>query len=1206
MAIDGVYRYNELIDNIVGGDFYRSLGMVLPYRSGKTEVRLETGTPTNEFGVYINDKFTGTVLSDAEGNVVFWRYLDLGDNEIILLDHLDGRQLKSYVTLRDYAIWLASYAEVLEYIDDNIQETQDDLSIENVTINGIEDHFGEAIRTYNNLGQDLDTYRNFIHELRLGYRNYGSRFRGLETAVAEFTQIPPFGYSRRMWGPNWFLDHSMAMNHRFKERSHSISTTGNITGVTPLGVEADVTPSALHRLYYTAGTNELNWGPFGITGPTIQAADGDLFIPGYPSTVAAYILGLAGTFNITIGVDDILYMDIDNHGLIAITITPGAAVPLATVVTDINNALVADVRYGAPYAAFASVYNSKLLLQCPLAPNSSIKIEHGVQNIAPIILGNKPGDFVFYPNIRNGVYINKIQGNPSVLGNADLEYEYDGSVTPVTRRLRWRSFGAVYSPWVSITQNGNYILTDSLSAQLHVNCITDLMDVLVAPWPATAVVNFSIGYNRTRNNLAQILGLWINCDTSLLPAAGVTIDTITVADDTNYGFDETPDNWWIETPPPSITTTIDTSDVIEGKPDPLDPNPAFKWIIEETVGGETALEVRSHVLNWPMPRPGPRGTNFPQRSRGMFYDYEGFEAKINGWFRSYGAGVATITLAFSFDNGTTWVGSGAFPIVVDTGGLGYEGATYAEFETIVPPDSVPPGSLDNGILVSVAIDKPGGNIKFSIDAMNVGINLISSSYLATVTQVRSRHRQYFGELVWLWSPHPLSLLEKEYLGLRHKKSNITIPLSGVEITHISETTPAGVGNIEYEYNSVGDTRRLRWETLGSTYGAWVSLVGNGSYILTSADGSTITVSITWSLLKILSGTPPAATTNRDVTITDTTVNQGHARRISAANSSIDLLDVTEYDSNNNPTNLFGAISEADFSVCTHVNTTISASDPFVYAYVYPTLLPVEDEQLSFTPVGPNWVATLTYASDQDQVNAILYEDGIAFPNDLWSFTAANQVTITSSYSASSVYTIDYGLIYQVTVPVMDLTGYNLIDHIIFADYFLWDRLDKEQGEYDATIPLFFNPNNGRATLVEQSTMNMSDSNINVEDGSNTYTLSQRYWRYLDSKTVEIDLSQLIAGATYFLSHKEKRVYGKSRLTEVFEHRSGINNAACLAASWNTIERNENIRNDHDFHQLRLSVTGIRDLRDFRIRSMTLKCLHAFGVNRWVPALTEPA
>jgi hypothetical protein len=39
-----------------------------------------------------------------------------------------------------------------------------------------------------------------------------------------------------------------------------------------------------------------------------------------------------------------------------------------------------------------------------------------------------------------------------------------------------------------------------------------------------------------------------------------------------------------------------------------------------------------------------------------------------------------------------------------------------------------------------------------------------------------------------------------------------------------------------------------------------------------------------------------------------------------------------------------------------------------------------------------------------------------------------------------------------------------------------------------------------------------------------------------------------------------------------------------------------------YHQMRMTISGIRDVRDFKIRSMVLKGLHLYGAGASVPGL----
>ena len=83
---------------------------------------------------------------------------------------------------------------------------------------------------------------------------------------------------------------------------------------------------------------------------------------------------------------------------------------------------------------------------------------------------------------------------------------------------------------------------------------------------------------------------------------------------------------------------------------------------------------------------------------------------------------------------------------------------------------------------------------------------------------------------------------------------------------------------------------------------------------------------------------------------------------------------------------------------------------------------------------------------------------------------------------------------------------------------------------------------------------------------------------------------------------------QNNLNVVFEHRSSDTSTNLLSASWSPVSQNEAIDVSqtpaHQYHQLRLSVTDIRDLRDFKLRSLVLKGLRLRGANAFVPGLTN--
>lgn len=1191
-------RYTDLLTYLPTGSCYESLGTVIPYRFGTTEIRLETASPSTKYGLYINDKYNGTVVSDVEGNVVFSAHLDRGNNEFRLMNLSTGRKLTSWVTVREYALWLAAYAEIFTAIDENIERVYDSLFVNQVGLQEVEDRFGAEAETYNNLGLSLSDYRRQLHELRLAYRNFGGTYRGLEHAVADFTQVPPFGYQRRKWGPNWVVDQSMLKNHRFTDRSCSLAWTGvGVDGVSFLGVEPDVVQSAgVHLLVFVPGPpNFLLWAPNGVPGPFIEATAGDLFLPGPESTTPAFVLGQLGAFGITAGVNDYVYLNIDNLGTIAIQLVTGLPNPtVANVVTDINTALVADSRYGAGYALTASSYNSKILLE---SVGNTVWIENGVQNAAPVLFGVPYEALTFDPNPVSGFYSRSIDLVTGMVGSSVVTI--DTTVTPAT--VAWQGPASGAGAAIPIATTGTYSVLDAAGSTL--NFYVDLDELPASIVTAQA---FTVGYELKAERVAETQGIYVLVDPTLFPAI-MTWDTVDVSDDATLGTPETPDNWFITAPSPpvGVSTDFTYSDVTTSRVEDLDPASAYSWHVQ-TLGNNVAT-VESTVHLSPMPRPGPRGSAFPQRSPGLFYDYEGFTAVLSGWLRNREPNLTTVRLGFSWDGGATWTMSVPQVVVSDTGGSQYEDKTFVEFSTIIPAEIT-----DNEVRIQLYLSSTTPNVDVDIDSFTVQVENISSAYLTNATTPRTRHRQYFGELLWCWSPEELTLNELEYIGIQHKKPNRRNPFSGVELLTVSADTPVGSGTMTYRYNSLGDVRELKWDSAGSTWGpglGWNILAADGIHTLTSSDGSSVSVYVTYASTPVLTGTPPSSETTATISVTDITVNPGHARKISPVQSSIDIFDVTEYDALGVPVNLTGAITEGDFAACTMSNLSIEPADPFKYSYAYPTYPPVIAETLTVDSVTN--LASLDYTSDQDQDTAVLYIDGLPLFNIdpatglwAWRFTSATQIEIRPAYfSPTSVYTIDYNLLYQVTTPMYMLDA-TYQDFAWWADYYVWERFESIQGEYDSEVAVTFNSFNGRAYLRQQSTMDMTDAHLYVQNAFEQNEVPQRNWRFLNANTLEMDLSQYVSDAQYLLVHKERRVYETSDLTILFEHRSANTPAGCLAAAWVTTERNENVSvlGNERYHQMRMTISGIRDVRDFKIRSMVLKGLHLYGAGASVPGL----
>lgn len=1225
-----VDRYADLVLSIIGGSFYENLGIVIPYRFGDTIFRIETGSADTEYGIYLNEVWSGSEISDSNGNLVIKRVLPKGEVEITILNRSDGSKLYLYVTVRDYAIWLASYAECLENIDANIIQTRNNAAIISADLETLSDVYGSAIGLYPNIGQGLEAYRKQVHELRHSYRNFGSKYQGLASAVSAITQVEPFGYSRKKWGPNWILNQSMLVNNKFDSRSSLVTKTGNITGVTVSSVEPSVlsVPAVAHSLDFDASTKTLTWSPDGSSGPATLATNGSVFLPGPPYVQPAYVLGRDTSitpFTILAGVNDFIYLNIDKRGLAAIQLTTGLPNPsVAQVAIDINYALgnvlgSYFLEYGAAYAFVASAYDNRLLIQSPVAAGSSVEVLNGAFNGAGELFSIGPRDILFAPETPiSGVQVRNVLGGSSetlpIMGDCFLRLTYNGAVTP-PHSLNWRSPTGVYAGAdIPIPEDGIYTILDSLGKELIVSCsVSDLPSL-------NALETFSIGFNRYHENIDQYQGMWVSVDESNLPATNQT-DIVTVYDDVIDSYPETPDYWFLNPLDLGASSEFRPSNILSIH-DRLAPISSHQWYLQTSVN---FIEVIGHVDKFPLIDGTPRGSNWPLNASGKLYDYENFNMKFSGWFTGIGPRTTiSVQLGISFDGGDNWTLSPASLITNDISGQYILPYTYLELEARIDPEikyreSVPLTWEDSGVLVKVIFDATtgAGGMYVVMDTLNVQVEYISSAHLGSATIPRSRHRQNFGELCWVWSDTPLSLTEQEYLGLPHINVTPKSVFAGVTIASIDEFTPVGGGSLEYEFNSSEYTKKLRWVPYGTSYGfgaGWVTILADGSYELIAPDSTSITVDVIADLLPELRGAMPASQ-SRSVVVSNATVNQGLTRSISSAVSSIDLFDATEYHpSTGLPLNLFGVIDEGGFSLCGMVNCDVGEADPFKYGYMYPEFESQKGEVLSLSLVGADQVATLDFHSDENQTNAILYEDGVPVPNDFWSFTDADEVSIPNAHfisgdlSLSATFTLDYDLIYQVTSTPIDLSSnLDFSDYNWLADYTLWSRFESVQGEYEITVPVYFNNQLGRAFLVQKSTQNKSFAKLEIQQGTELSEIPKRYWDFVDASTIVIDKSYLVNGQ-YYLTHKELRVYEQDNLGVVFEHRSAPDYISLIAESWTQIEKNEAIKVDqaspHSLHQLRISITGVRSLSDFRLRALVLKGLRLHGATPFVQGLTN--
>jgi hypothetical protein len=355
-----VNRYRDLLVLVPGGEFYKRSGIVIPYSNKPTDLHIATSKANYSYLVYINGRHTGFVETNANSEAVFSRQLDYLENEINLVDPSTGERFKTYLTTADYATWLAAFANQFEKIDLNIEAVRIDRLLEQVdNITDASAIFGSQLNQENTLGYTLEAYREVLQELRQSYRIFGGKLGGIEQVIGTFTQVPSLVYDRRWDGPDWILGSSFISNGNFLSRTErTFSDPVNITGLEIISIDSN-NNSGTGTLTYTDLNTALQWTPPGrnIGRKVFAAAGGEFTLWGEP--IPGYLVSTNyETYDVS--VKNYLSINVNNRGIIDIDISVTAVSPLAAtaaeIATDINNALVADSRYGATFSTFASSY----------------------------------------------------------------------------------------------------------------------------------------------------------------------------------------------------------------------------------------------------------------------------------------------------------------------------------------------------------------------------------------------------------------------------------------------------------------------------------------------------------------------------------------------------------------------------------------------------------------------------------------------------------------------------------------------------------------------------------------------------------------------------------------------------------------------------------------------------------------------------------
>ncbi|KKL93050.1 hypothetical protein LCGC14_1878560 [marine sediment metagenome] len=214
------------------------------------------------------------------------------------------------------------------------------------------------------------------------------------------------------------------------------------------------------------------------------------------------------------------------------------------------------------------------------------------------------------------------------------------------------------------------------------------------------------------------------------------------------------------------------------------------------------------------------------------------------------------------------------------------------------------------------------------------------------------------------------------------------------------------------------------------------------------------------------------------------------------------------------------------------------------------------------------------------------------PQDEWQFNSAIEIEIVSGFNASAIYRFEYQALIRVeTQPIDLLVPDNNSNDTWFADYVVWNRHDTTAGVLRDDITLNFN-NNLSATLIRRSDADKLQSVLTENTGITTRIVPQQNWNYIDSLNVRISGAEFSTNSIYTLTYNQQ-IPIINRVATILAEIRGANTIFSLGSA-SYIEFN-NFTNDAidsslRYHQIRLTVSNVDDLRDVRIHSSTLRGL----------------
>jgi hypothetical protein len=229
--------------------------------------------------------------------------------------------------------------------------------------------------------------------------------------------------------------------------------------------------------------------------------------------------------------------------------------------------------------------------------------------------------------------------------------------------------------------------------------------------------------------------------------------------------------------------------------------------------------------------------------------------------------------------------------------------------------------------------------------------------------------------------------------------------------------------------------------------------------------------------------------------------------------------------------------------------------------------------------------------------------------------AAGDPAAQAVFNPAATYTINYDRLIRAEPaafdlgtnfpnPATDWTGYLWI-----VDAAIYLRRQPAGAPFTQTVQVQF-LSNFQATLSDPSNQDQTMATLTQNNGTTTSVVPQANWRFLNGSTVEIDSPIFDPSSVYTLKYIALSPEYPAPATVVIEERSSNVSLVDVAnQSYRVVQVDDPVRRTDQFHQLRVTITGVVDVRDVEIAGLGLRGIHLYqapgGTPPFAPGILIP-